>query len=118
MTEWSVESLYEHVGGEEERSLGRAELGHRLPGCPSSRDDVALRRNNYLCVAVASVLNGREQCRKDCSYGLWICRSNVVESCNGGFVEFDLRITWNDLKWTKVIAAVKMSKAVSPTVRL
>jgi len=99
-------------------SLGGAELGHCLPGCASSRDDVALRRNNYLCVAVASVVNGREQRRKDCGYGLWICRSNVVESCNGEFVEFDLRITWKELKRTTVIAAVKMSKAVSSNLRL
>jgi len=47
---------------------------------------------------------------------LWIYRCNVVESCNGDFVEFDSRITWNELKWTKVIAAVKMNEAVSPIV--
>ena len=69
--------LYEHVGGEEEMSLGRAELGHCVPGCAGSRDDVALRRNNYLCVAMVSVVNGREQRRKDCSYDFCIYRCNV-----------------------------------------
>jgi len=65
-----------------------------------------------------SVLNGREQCRKHGSYSLWIYRSNVVERCNGEFVEFDLRITWNELKRTKVTAAVNRNKAVRPIVLL
>ena len=67
---------------------------------------------------MASVLNGRQQYRKD-----WTCKStnhsyNVVERCNGEFVEFDLRITWNELTAAITVVHFKLNKAVSPIVLL
>ena len=67
------------MGKRRESSLGGAELGHWLPGRASSRDDVALQRNNCLCVAVASAVSGREQGRKDRSYDVCIYRRNVEQ---------------------------------------
>ena len=103
------------MGKRRESSLCGAELGHRLPGRASSRDDVALRRNNVLCVAVASAVSGSEQRRKYCSCGVCIYRCSV-EHRNGERVELDLRITWYELKRTTVIAAVEIQEAGSPIV--
>jgi len=94
--------------------LGGAELGHWLPGRASSRDDGDLQRNSCLCIAVAPAVSGREQRRKDCSYD--VAFTGAMWNSSGECVEFELGITWTELKWTTVIAAVEINKAVSPIV--
>jgi len=42
--------------------------------------------------------------------------TGAMWNTKGECVEVELRITWTELKWTTVIAAVEISKAVSPIV--
>jgi len=42
--------------------------------------------------------------------------TGAMWNSNGECIEFELGITWTELKWTTVIAAVEINKAVSPVV--